>query len=129
MAAPVSFITARVSSFSAIKLDIVVSVPALRLCGKRLKIQRNRHKLPEEVGCITLHAAGCYSREWIQTLRTSAEQLSCSWRLLGFVPMHSDSQQFVRVAIWVETFTSVTTNRLRRFVHRNVRIPRDHRGQ
>jgi hypothetical protein len=38
-------------------------------------------------------------------LRTFAEQLSCSLKLLGFVPMHSDSQQFVRVASWFETFT------------------------
>ena len=29
-------------------------------------------------------------------------------RLLGFVPMHSDSQQFVRVAGWFETFTATT---------------------
>jgi hypothetical protein len=28
-------------------------------------------------------------------------------QLLGFVPMHSDSQQFVRVAGWFETFTFV----------------------
>jgi hypothetical protein len=41
-------------------------------------------------------------------LRTFAEQLSCSLKLLGFVPMHSDSQQFVRVASWFETFTAGT---------------------
>jgi hypothetical protein len=41
-------------------------------------------------------------------LRTLAEQLSRSFMLLGFVPMHSDSQQFVRVASWFETFTAVT---------------------
>lgn len=29
-------------------------------------------------------------------------------QLLGLVPMHSDSQQFVRVAGWFETFTAVT---------------------
>jgi hypothetical protein len=30
--------------------------------------------------------------------RTFAEQLSCSLKLLGFVPMHSDSQQCLNVA-------------------------------
>jgi hypothetical protein len=45
-------------------------------------------------------------------LRTFAEQLSCSLKLLGFVPMHSDSQQFVRVASWFETFTAVTRVRI-----------------
>ena len=43
---------------------------------------------------------------------TLAEQLSCSFMLLGFVPMHSDSQQFVRVAVWAETFTAVTRVRI-----------------
>jgi hypothetical protein len=33
------------------------------------------------------------------------EQLTCSTQLLGLVPMHSDSQQFVRVSGWFETFT------------------------
>jgi hypothetical protein len=108
LTAPVSFITARVSSFFAIKLDILVSVSALRLCGKRLKIRGNRHERPVDVGCITLRGPGCDSRDWVQILRTSAEQLSCSLRLLGFVPMHSDSQPFVRVAIWGETFTAIT---------------------
>jgi len=35
--------------------------------------------------------------------RTLAEQLSCSMLLLGLLPMHSDSQQFARVAGWFET--------------------------
>ena len=34
-----------------------------------------------------------------QMLRTSVEQISCSLRLLGFFPMHSDSQPFVSVAV------------------------------
>src|SRR2546430_1376377 len=38
----------------------------------------------------------------------SAEQLTCSMQLLGLVPMHSDSQQFVRFARWFETFTAIT---------------------
>ena len=108
LTAPVSFIRDLVSSFFAIKLDIMVSVPALLLGGKRLKIQGNHHKRPVEVGCITLRHLGCDSRDCVQTLRTSAEQLSCSLRLLGFFPMHSDSQPFVRVAIWGETFTAIT---------------------
>jgi hypothetical protein len=32
------------------------------------------------------------------TSRTFAEHLSCSLKLLGFVPMHSDSQQCLNVA-------------------------------
>ncbi|MGA2890688.1 MAG: hypothetical protein ABSE51_21865, partial [Terracidiphilus sp.] len=108
LTAPVSFICAFMSSFFAIKLDIVVSVFALRLGGKRLKIRGNRHKSPVEVGCITLRRPDCDSRDCVQTLRTSAEQKSCSLRLLGFFPMHSDSQPFVRVAIWGETFTAIT---------------------
>jgi hypothetical protein len=61
-----------------------------------------------EIGCITLRGPGYDSRDWIRTLRTFVEQKSCSLRLLEFVPMHSDSQQFVRVAIWGETFTAIT---------------------
>jgi hypothetical protein len=30
--------------------------------------------------------------------------------LLGFFPMHSDSQQFVSVACWVEPYETVTRN-------------------
>ena len=48
----------------------------------------------------------------VRLSRTSAEQLTCSTHLLGFVPMHSDSQQFVRVASWFETFTAVTRVRI-----------------
>jgi hypothetical protein len=96
------------SSFFATKLDTVVSVFALLLGGKRLKIRGNRHKNPVEVGCITLRRPDCDSRDCVQTLRTSAEQKSCSLRLLGFFPMHSDSQPFVKVAIWGETFTAIT---------------------
>jgi hypothetical protein len=44
----------------------------------------------------------------VRLSRTSAEQLTCSTQLLGFVPMRSDSQQFVRVAGWFETFTIAT---------------------
>jgi hypothetical protein len=36
------------------------------------------------------------------------EQLTCSMQLLGLVPMHSDSQQFVGAAGWFETLTEVT---------------------
>jgi hypothetical protein len=41
------------------------------------------------------------------TVRLVAD-VTCSMQLLGLVPMHSDSQQFVRVADWFETFTAVT---------------------
>ena len=77
----------------------MASAPSSLLCGKRLKILGSRHKRPVKVGCITLRRPGCDCRDWVQTLRTSAEQKSCSLRLLGFVPMHSDSQPFVRVAL------------------------------
>jgi hypothetical protein len=35
-----------------------------------------------------------------QCPRTLAEHISCSLLLLEFIPMHSDSQQFVNVAFW-----------------------------
>jgi hypothetical protein len=38
--------------------------------------------------------------DWVQIPWTTAEQKSCSWRLLGFIPMHSDFQRFVNIAIW-----------------------------
>jgi hypothetical protein len=37
--------------------------------------------------------SGDYASSICKRLRTFAEQLSCSLKLLGFVPMHSDSQQ------------------------------------
>ena len=39
---------------------------------------------------------------------TIAEQLACSLMLLGFVPMHSDSQRFVSIPIWATAFTAIT---------------------
>ena len=40
--------------------------------------------------------------------RTFAEQLSCSLKLLGFVPMHSDSQQCLNVAKHSPSLTIMT---------------------
>jgi hypothetical protein len=40
--------------------------------------------------------------------RTVAEHLSCSLMLLGFLPMHSGSQQCVNVASCQVTFTAIT---------------------
>jgi hypothetical protein len=97
--APVSFIRALVSSFFAIKLDIWALVSAFRLCGKRLIIQGKRHTLTVIFGCVALRDPGCDRRDWVQTLRTFAEQISRSLQLLGFFPMHSDSQPFVRVVV------------------------------
>jgi hypothetical protein len=58
-----------------------------------------RQQAPED--CLEVGASGDF--DWEFALHswsgTSAEQLSCSLRLLGFVPMHSDSQRFVRAAI------------------------------
>jgi hypothetical protein len=43
-----------------------------------------------------------------QCPRTLAEHISCSLLLLEFIPMHSDSQQFVNVAFWSRAFTAIT---------------------
>jgi hypothetical protein len=68
----VSFNRIDLSGFFAIKLDNLLSSPYML------------RKVP--LG-------------WFQTLRTSAEEISCPLQLLGSFPMHSDSQPFVRIAV------------------------------
>lgn len=43
--------------------------------------------------------------------RIVEEQLSCSLRLQGFLPIHSDLQRFVRVVIW-EALTPAMTQKV-----------------
>jgi hypothetical protein len=45
------------------------------------------------------------------TSRTVEEQLSCSLRLLVFLPMHSDSQGFVCAAVWNSLTPAITLGR------------------
>jgi hypothetical protein len=63
-------------------------------------------------GLTEMQIVGVVAQSWAQAgllpytgfqsdvlrLRTSAEHLSCSLLLLGFIPMHSDSQQCLDVA-------------------------------
>jgi len=51
--------------------------------------------------CIEPHFGVLWSR-------TVAEHITCSLMLLGFVPMHSNSQRFVSVASWATAFTAIT---------------------
>ena len=68
----VSFNGIVMSSFVAIKLDIMLSFS---------------------------HVLRKVPLVYLQSLRATAEQISDSLRLLRFFPMHSDSQPFVNVAI------------------------------
>ena len=83
------------------------SVSASPLRDKKLIVQVIVMHFPCSVSplCVDLAVTTAVG---FQMLRTSVEQISCSLRLLGFFPMHSDSQPFVKVAIWGETFTAIT---------------------